>query len=72
MRPGLAVMCCRTRRAAHQQGEAAFAERPHRAEQLVVAAVVHAEAAPIGGLLERDVDPDAGAVVAGAGRVGRP
>lgn len=53
--------------AAHQQGEAAFAERPHRAEQLALDAVVHAEPAPIGGLLERDVDP--GAVVA---RVGRP
>jgi hypothetical protein len=36
--------------AAHQQGEATFAERPHRAEQLVVGAVVHAEPAPFGGL----------------------
>ena len=43
--------------AAYQQGEAAFAECPHHAQQLVVGAVVHAEAASVGGLLERDMDP---------------
>jgi hypothetical protein len=55
--------------AAHRQGEAAFAERPHRAAERVGGAVVPAEAAPIGGLLERDMDADADAdaVVAGVG-----
>src|SRR5215469_5654031 len=32
--------------ATHQQGEAAFAEGPHRAEQLVAGAVVYAEPTP--------------------------
>jgi hypothetical protein len=57
--------------AAHRQGEAAFAERPHRAAERVGGAVVPAEAAPIGGLLERDMDPDTGAVAVVAGVGGR-
>jgi hypothetical protein len=57
--------------AAHEQGEAAFTEGAHGPQQLVVGAVVHSQAAPVGGLGERDVDSDAGALIAGAGQRGQ-
>jgi hypothetical protein len=57
--------------AAGEQGEPAFAQAAQGAEQRVAGAGIDIEVPPAGGLLDRDADADARAVVAGVGEGGQ-
>ena len=57
--------------AAGEQGEPAFAQAAQGAEQRVAGAGIDIEVPPAGGLLDRDAEADARAVVAGVGEGGQ-
>ena len=57
--------------AAGEQGEPAFAQAAHRALDGIAGAGVDMQFPPAGGLFDRDVDTDAGALVPGSASVGR-
>ncbi len=58
--------------AAGEQGGPAFPEAAQRALDGVASTGIDIQFLPAGGLIDRDEDADAGAVVAGSARVGKP
>jgi hypothetical protein len=68
---GLAVMSRRVRQRPVSRANPRSPQAAQRAEQGVAGAGVDIEVLPAGGLLDRDVDPDAGTVVAGVGQGGQ-
>ena len=55
-----------------EQGEPAFAQAAEGPEQRVTGAGIDIEVPAVGGMLDRDVNADPGAVVAGVGQGGHP
>ena len=68
---GLAVMCCRVRQRPVSRANPRSPRQRSERWQGVAGAGIDVEVPPVGGLLDRDVDADAGAVVAGVGQGGQ-
>lgn len=68
---GKSVTCFNARPTSDEQREAAIAEAAQGSQQHVVGPVVDIEAASVGGLFDRGVHADAGALIAGVGQGGQ-
>jgi hypothetical protein len=70
--PGLAVMCWGVLSAAGERGESAFAQAAQGPLGGIAGAGVYVGVLVPGWLFDRDVNADAGAVIAGVGEGGQP